>query len=75
MTESPIKAIKEKELLRKKEMRERRVNPRAEKREVDIEIVNPLPKELKDYRSETSVRVSVETSKASESLKKYVIEQ
>jgi hypothetical protein len=43
VTESPIKAIKEKELLRKKLMRERRINPLPRKRESDVEIVDPLP--------------------------------
>jgi hypothetical protein len=56
-------------------MRERRINPDHRKREVDIEIVDPLPIELKNYRAETAYKTSVETSKASESLKKYVIEQ
>lgn len=75
VTESPIKAIKEKEIQRKKLMRERRINPEPRKKEVDIEIVDPLPIELKNYRAETAYKTSVEASKASESLKKYVIEQ
>ena len=56
-------------------MRERRINPRTEKKELEIEVIDPLPIELSKYRNETSVKMSVETSKASESLKKYVIEQ
>jgi hypothetical protein len=56
-------------------MRERRINPLPRKRESDVEIVDPLPLELQNYRTETAFRQSVETSKASESLKKYIIEQ
>jgi hypothetical protein len=51
INESPIKAIKEKEILRKKELRERRINPRPIKRNVDIEIVDPLPLELNKYKN------------------------
>jgi len=40
--ESPIKAIKDKEIHRIKKMRERRINPIEEKKEVDIEVINPL---------------------------------
>lgn len=54
-------------------MREERVNPPSRRRELDVEYVDPLPLELKNYKNETSVRRSVETSKASDNLKKYVI--
>lgn len=55
-------------------MRERRTNP-EKKKQLDYEIVDPLQTELQNYRAETTYKSSVETSKASESLKKYVIEQ
>jgi hypothetical protein len=42
VSESPIKAIKDKEIQRMKKLRERRVNPIHHNKEVDIEIVNPL---------------------------------
>jgi len=51
VTESPIKAIKEKEILRKKEVRERRINPRPFKRHSDVEIIDPLPLELRKYKN------------------------
>lgn len=56
-------------------MRERRINPQPKKKDINIEIIDPLPIELRNYRDETAVRMSVENSKASESLKKYVLEQ
>lgn len=40
-------------------MRERRINPDHRKRELDIEIIDPLPIELKKYRAETSYNTSV----------------
>ena len=45
------------------------------KKEVDIEVINPLKNQLMNYRTETSIKNSVESSKASESLKRYVIQQ
>lgn len=42
---------------------------------LDIEIYDPLPQELKTYREDTQIKKIADNSKASKSLKKYIIEQ
>lgn len=52
-----------------------RMHPFVRKSTTATDIIDPLPLELKMYHQETSFRSSVEPSKASYGLKKYVIEQ
>ena len=58
-----------------KQRRDQRINPSNRKRSIEIEVINPFPKELEEYRDELSINHTVESSKASQSLKRYVIQQ
>lgn len=69
--ESPLKAIKDK-LREKDRVRRFSLNNR---RELDVEVVDPLPLELSEYRKEVTYSRITEKSKACENLKKYIISQ
>ena len=58
-----------------KQRRDQRINPSNRKKSIEIEVVNPFPKELEEYRDELSINRTVESSKASQNLKRYVIQQ
>lgn len=72
--ESPLKKIKErnKEDFREKKFRKLSLN---NKQELDIEIVDPLPQELNEYKKEVTYSRITEKSRACENLKKYIISQ